>query len=471
MKPRLFSALAAAVLLLGVEPGIAQTRTTYLGATLLDPATETVRPDAYLVVEDGRIVEVGQGRPNDPGVIQDVKGLYALPGLIDTHAHITLGPSRVGTDDNGPYLEALDRPDIVAHNAARLLAYGVTTVRNPGGDGVLNRRYDADRKAGVLVGPEALHAGEVIDRSAFPFRGLVTRPSETLSITEIIRRQAEGGARYIKLYEALSEADLGEGITAAHAHGLPAIGHLSDVSWSRAARMGIDALVHMMPISPELLPADRRDDYVADRKLGGFAFYQWFEAADFDAPEIVDMIQTLARHRVHVDATLIAFQPAYWGDDAAVLDRDVEIIHPDMRANWDQGFRFDAGWEPQDYARAKVVWPKVLELTRRMYAAGVPMTIGTDMANPYIAPGISVAREMALHQQAGIPAWAVLRMATSDAASILKLDARLGTLAVGKEADIVFLGADPLDSIDAMTDVRMVVADGQVVDREGLLGL
>ena len=172
-----------------------------------------------------------------------------------------------------------------------------------------------------------------------------------------------------------------------------------------------------------------------------------------------------------MDATLIAFQPAYWGDVPAVLDRDEQVVHPDMRANWDEGFRFDAGWSPDDYARAKVVWPKVLELTRRMQAAGVPMTIGTDMANPYVAPGISVAREMALHQQAGIPVWAVLRMATSDAASILKLDGRLGTLAVGKEADIVFLGSDPLSSIDAMTDLRMVVADGEVVDRERLLGL
>ncbi|WP_262423660.1 hypothetical protein [Brevundimonas denitrificans] len=66
----------------------------------------------------------------------------------------------------------------MAHNARRLLAYGVTTVRNPGGDMAASRAYDEARAAG-LPGPEALQAGEVIDRSPFPVIGLADRPSET----------------------------------------------------------------------------------------------------------------------------------------------------------------------------------------------------------------------------------------------------------------------------------------------------
>ena len=131
------------------------------------------------------------------------------------------------------------------------------------------------------------------------------------------------------------------------------------------------------------------------------------------------MLATLARRGVHVDATLVAFQPAFFGDDPALLTRDRQYHHPEMVANWLGGFRFDLGWRPDDYRRARAVWPRVLRLTRVMYEAGVPMTIGTDQANPWVAPGISVSREMALHQQAGIPAWAVLRMATSDAARLL----------------------------------------------------
>ncbi len=439
----------------------------YVGATVIDPASETVRPNAYIVVRDGRIEAVGSGTPPPgSGPVRDVSGLYALPGLFDTHAHIGLGPLKLGVDaDGAPYMQVEDRPDIVAHNAARLLAYGVTTVRNPAGNLEGNRRYDSSVAANPLFGPEALHAGEVIDNTAFPFHGLATRPSPEHGVAQIVREQVEGGARYIKLYEALTEAEVAEGIVQAHALNRQAIGHLSDVSWTRAAELGIDALVHMMPISPDLLPRDRRAAYVASRRPGGFAFFEWFEAADLEAPEITGMIALLAERRVHVDATLTAFQPAFWGDDATVLNRDADDIHPDMRANWDSGFRFDAGWSADDYRRARAVWPKVLELTRRIAAAGVPMTIGTDMANPYVAPGASVAREMALHAEAGVPTWQVLRMATSDPARILGLDGRLGRLAPGMEADIVFLGADPVASVEAIGDVRLVIVNGVALDR------
>ena len=172
------------------------------------------------------------------------------------------------------------------------------------------------------------------------------------------------------------------------------------------------------------------------------------------------MIATMARRRVHLDATLIAFQPAFFGNDAALLARDRQHDHPAMVANWRRGFRFDMGWQADDYRRAQAVWPRLLELTRRLYEAGVPMTIGTDQANPFIAPGISVSREMALHQQAGIPAWAVLRMATSDAARLIGVGGRTGALRRGLEADILFIAADPLPDLNRVAEVRAVVNNG-----------
>lgn len=471
MIPRpAFSASLLAAAALALAPAAHAEPDVYLGLNLVDPQTETIQPDAYVVVEDGRIVEIGQGRPaTGQGRMHDFTGLFALPGLIDTHAHISLAAVRLGTDETGtPYLAADHRPDIVAHNARRLLAYGVTTVRNPGGDMTASRAYDDARAAG-LPGPEALHAGEVIDRSPFPVIGLADRPSEARGVAAIVAEQAQGRARYIKLYESLSEADLIEGIAEARRHGLPVIAHLSDVSWTRAAELGVDALVHMMPVSPDLLPPDRREAYVASRRQGAFAFFEWYEAVDLDAPEIETMIRTLAREQVHVDATLVAFEAAFRGDDAAFLARDAGLFHPDMQANWSQVFRFDLGWTAEDYARARAVWPKVLELTRRMHEAGVPLTLGTDMANPFIAPGRSMAREAVLHQEAGIPAWDVLRMATTDAARRLGIADRTGALVVGQEADIVFLSADPATDLNALTQVRAVLSDGALHDPETLL--
>lgn len=442
----------------------------YTGLTLIHPRTETVQPGAYIVVEDGRIAEIGQGRPPEGrGRVHDFSGHYALPGLIDTHAHVSLGPTRLDFDEDGaPSLVVDPHPAVVAHNARRLLAHGVTTVRNPGGDMAANRAYDQARAEG-LPAPEALHAGEVINRSPVALPGLMDRPTDTRGVARIVAEQAEGGARFIKLYEGLTEHDLAEGIAEAHRHGLPVIAHLSDVSWTRAAELGADSFVHMMPISPDLLPADRREAYLANRRPGAFAFFEWFEAVDLDAPEIEVMIRTLARENVHVDATLVAFEIPFRGDDPAFLARDAELFHPDMQASWNGGFRFDLGWAAEDYPRARAVWPKVLELTRRMHEAGVPMTLGTDMANPFVAPGLSLAREAVLHHEAGIPVWSVLRMATSDAVRVLGIADRTGALAVGQEADIVFLSADPTTDLNALTRVRAVLSDGRLYDPADLL--
>lgn len=475
MKYRMpFSTMAAAVCLLGVadaarsQPAGDATaqRAVYHGMSIVDPVTRSVLPDAHILVEDGRIAGLGQGPAPDgwrTAPAHDMTGLYALPGLIDTHAHITLGPADVAIEDGQPRLKALHRPDIIGHNARKLLGAGVTTIRNPAGDGAANRAYASTVAADPAFGPEARYAGEVIDRPALPFDGLVTQPRPDLSIREIVGRQADAGAHFIKLYENLTEADLIEGVAAAREHGLPTIAHLSDVSWTQAARLGVDAFVHLMPTSPDLLPADLRDAYVDQLRPGGFKFFEWWEAVDLDGPEIAELIEVLVAENVHVEATLTAFEPAYWGDDEQLLVRAGADAHPDMMANWEAGFRFDAGWQAADYARARAAWPKVLRFLRMLHEAGVALTIGTDLSNPFVSPSGSMAREMILHAEAGIPVWDVLRLATADAADRIGVGGRTGRLAAGMEADIVFLGRDPSLDLSAVADVRAVLSNGAAV--------
>ncbi len=454
----LLAALCAATPALADPPR----RDLYVGVNLVDPQRETITPDSYILVENGRIAATGRGRPAAArGVtLHDFTGLYALPGLIDTHAHVTLGTLSIRMENGAPRLTSNSEEAIVAHNARTLLAFGVTTIRNPGGPIAASRIYAERVASGALAGPEMIYAGEIIDRAPVTIENLAVLVTPQRSAGQIVDAQAGGGGRYVKLYTGLTEADLAEGIAAAHRHGMRAIAHLSNVSWTRAAELGIDGIVHMMPTSADLLPADRREAWRTGHRPGGFEFFEWYEAADLDAPEVRRMIATMARRRVHLDATLIAFQPAFFGNDPALLARDRELDHPAMVANWRRGFRFDVGWQADDYRRAQAVWPRVLELTRRLYEAGVPMTIGTDQANPFIAPGISVSREMALHQQAGIPAWAVLRMATSDAARLIGVGRRTGALRRGLEADILFIAADPLPDLNRVAEVRAVVNNG-----------
>lgn len=465
MKRPLIAALAAA--LLASAP--VQARDLYHGVTILDPARETATPNSYILVENGRIAAIGRGRPaNAKGArLHDFTGLWAMPGLIDTHAHVTLGPVEISVDKGKPRIRTVPSEEIIAHNANMLLSFGVTTIRNPGAATRENQAYAERVASGALTGPEMLYANEILDRTPIVIEGLVVPVTAERGAAAIVADQARSGARYVKLYTGLNETDLAEGIAAAHRRGMRAIAHLAGVTWTRAAELGIDGLVHMMPVSGDLLPADKREAWRKGHRPGAFEFFEWYEAADLDGPEVRNMLATLASRRVHVDATLVAFQPAFWGDDAAFIERDISYDHPAMVASWHR-FRFDMGWKAADYARAKAVWPRVLELTRRMYEAGVPLTIGTDQANPWIAPGRSVSREMALHQQAGIPAWAVLRMATSDAARIIGLGKRTGALRKGLEADMLFLAADPRSDLNRVADVRWVVNNGRLHSPERL---
>jgi imidazolonepropionase-like amidohydrolase len=97
------------------------------------------------------------------------------------------------------------------------------------------------------------------------------------------------------------------------------------------------------------------------------------------------------------------------------------------------------------------------------------MTIGTDLGNPYVAPGVSMSREMALHVEAGVPAWAVLRMATSDAADILGIGERTGRIAEGKEADVAFLAADPSADVANAARVRAILNNGALLQAADLI--
>lgn len=148
-RQMLFSTAAAAIGFLGAtdtawSQPLAQEeppRAVYHGMSIVDPPTRSVMPGSYILIEGGRIAGLGQGTPPlewSTAPSHDMGGLYAMAGLIDTHAHITLGPAELEFDGDQPKLRAIPRPDITAHNAAALLAAGVTTVRIPAGDGEAN---------------------------------------------------------------------------------------------------------------------------------------------------------------------------------------------------------------------------------------------------------------------------------------------------------------------------------------------
>lgn len=430
----------------------------YYGFTLIDPATKRRTENAYVEVKNGVIAQIGSShRALTAGPrVHDLTGRYVLPGFIDAHAHITsTGIQQVEVKDGQVSVKMESDDRITQHNARIALARGVTTVRDPGGDPVANAHYDQMVRTGAWIGPEALHAGAVMQPP--PFGGsMFLYPRTDVEWDAEAAREAALGMKYFKLYTSLSEKELATGIATAHRHGLKAIAHLNEVNWQRAVDLGIDGLEHALPTSPDLLEPAKRAQY-ATRPDSTF-MYRWFELVDYDGPLMQKLIRSLADRQIPVDMTFIVNEIIYNVDqvETVALPTERQDILPDVLNVILPQLRLSAtGWTADDYRRARAVMPKVLEFGRRLHEAGVPMMIGTDAGG-----GTFFARELELHHEAGIPTWDILRMATSDAARIMGLGGRIGRIAKGYEADLVILEADPVADIKAADKVFAVLNNG-----------
>jgi imidazolonepropionase-like amidohydrolase len=441
----------------------------YTNLVLVDPAKESRTPNAYILVQDRKIVELGTGTPasKSKARVHDMGGRFALPGFIDAHAHITLGPQLIAVKDGVPSI-TFKSDDAVSQRYGKIaLAFGVTTVRNPGGETAANARYAQMVASGQWIGPEALSAGAIIEPPPCnpPYFAYPRTEAEWQAEAA---HQAQLGMKYFKLYADLSEEEVATGIRVAHQHGLKAIAHLNKVSWTRAAQLGIDGLEHALATSPDLLEPAQRATYVAELGPNSKYMYRWYELADYDGPRIQEMVQLIVNKQIALDLTLVINEIVYNADDLnraypAEFRRyeDAKTLESALTA-----IRLSTtGWTPNDFGRARAVMPKVLRFARMLYESGAAMMIGTDGHGGSWFYG----RELALHVQAGIPVWAVLRMATSQAADILGIGSRTGRIARGFDADIAFLDRDPVENIAAAGDVCAVLSKGHYFESKTLL--
>jgi len=441
----------------------------YHGFSRIDPIAEEVVEDSWLVVRDGVITAMGVGMPSGGSydAMRDMQKFYASPGLIDAHAHITAGPHRIQVLNDAPTVTIDSIDEITQFNAAIALAFGVTTVRNPGGDPEANACYDDNISAGTWIGPEAFHAGAVIQPPPFGGKAFAY-PKTDAEWDEEARRQAELGATYFKLYVGLTEKELAKGIAAAHRHGLKAIAHLDRVSWVRAIELGIDGLEHALPTSPDLLEPEARAEFINQLSVDTKYLYRWFELVDFDGPLFQELTQAIVENDIDTNMTLLVNDMTFHVNDLDYVlpPEDHKYKHPATREGFLKFLSLGGtGWTPDDLARADEAMKKVLEFARRLHDAGAPMMIGTDGNGG----GPEMAREMALHAKAGISSWAILRMATSRSAKRLGISERTGKLAPGFEADIAFFRSNIVQNLAEARNVAVVVNNGVEYTSEDLL--
>ncbi len=420
--------------------------------TLIDGTGAAPRPNTTIVFEAGRIrqiVDAGSVRVGPDVASFDAAGKWILPGFIDTHAHL-------------PDSSALDA------TFATMLAYGITAARSTASE----TRYAVavrDRlENGELTGPTYRVAGALIDGPGSFWGDLdfvVTVETADDARAEV-RRQAKAGVDYIKLYTLLSPDIVVAAIDEAHAHGLEVMGHLGRTTWFEALDLGIDALVHSgsLGMATSMLPEGERASFADFFEPGG---------RGLDPSLYVPFVEAVDTSVVHELGRRIAAQ-------GVVLDPDLVIEDVILRGNDEDLYRalmpedqwddfapapYSAHYTESQRAAALEGRARFWEAIRILHDEGALVTAGTDMGNPWMTPGVAYHRELELLAEAGLDNAAVIRAASRNGAVALDLIDDLGTLEVGKRADVVILGADPLADIRNTSQIAAVCQFGRLVGR------
>jgi enamidase len=415
---------------------------------IIDGTGAPGRPDQTLVIRRGVIAEVGDAAairlPADARVV-DLSGRTVLPGFVMLHEHLFYTPDG-RTHATTPFTFA-----------ALYLAGGATTVRTAG-----SMWWPGDRKVRDAV-EKGEAPGPAIDLSSAYLDGPLFRrlqfSAPAVRGRDEVAAWAAKGATSFKAYEHITREELGGVIDEAHRRGLRVTGHLCAVTFSEAVDLGIDNLEHGLWVASDFVP-DKEPDVCppSHRVLGSMLRADW--------SAIRRLIDKLVAHRIAITSTLPVLETFVPTRDPAP-ETAVELMAPEARERY-QRRRAEVAAQPQP------VWNELLEremaFERAFAQAGGLLVAGSDPTGQGgVVPGFSNQRAIELLVGAGFTAPEAIRIATLNGARYLQRDEQIGTIAGGKQADLVVVRGNPEDRISAIEEVETVFKNGIAYDARKLL--
>jgi imidazolonepropionase-like amidohydrolase len=408
-----------------------------VGGMLLDGYEAEPVHDSVVVFEDGIITAVGERHDTEipsKAVVIDAGGRTVMPGLIDTHMHIDLiGHGEY--DDYYAFLNGMERlAEAMPIAAKQMMRGGVTSGLDLGAPYQILEFRERIRR-GEIPGPRLTISGPWITR--IEMAGIpdayeaVVYSSE--GAAQMARDLIASGSDVIKTWEGLSEADYRAIVNAAHAEGVKVHAHLYDPEAIRAAlNAGVDVFQHVG--SARNPPYD--DELVS-------------EIAHKEIP----VVQTIS-HRIWVYPATVEFPERLYD---AVYKKDMP---PDFYEEFLSSFKNihtlsyfnDIGREIRN---SKISAGQFID-------AGAYMGVGTDAASPLNMHTEAMWREMSALVEVGMTPIQVISAATKTNAEILGQIDELGTIEVGKLADIIIVDGNPLRNIEVLDFVDVVIKDGGV---------
>lgn len=411
-----------------------------------------VKPDQTVVVRDGVITAVGDASatPVPPGAtVIDCTGKSLLPGFVLLHEHMYY--PAISTDPFYIHYKQLPVTFPMLY-----LACGATTIRTAGSvepysDLALKR--DIDR--GLIIGPSMdVTAPYLEGKGSFaPQMHELSGPVEARSFVNF---WADEGATSFKAYNMLDSLTLKAAIDAVHARGLKITGHLCSITYRQAAEMGIDQLEHGFFASTDFIPG-KPDNQCASAP-------DPLAAADPDGPAVKDLIRLLVSRKVILTSTLAVLEgmSTLDTDKQAVLD----AMAPDTRE------MYLAHYSKSRRSVVNNTFKKDLVMEKMFVDAGGLLTVGTDPTGAgNVLAGYGSQRAIELLSQEGFKPIEIIRIATYNGAKALGLTNKIGSIEVGKTADLVVIDGDISTDIQQIENVRWVFRHGVGFDSQKLFAV
>ena len=419
-------------------------------ARVIDGTGAAPRDDQTLIIRDGRIAQLGSSRsvavPAGAQVI-DLTGKSIIPGLVMVHEHLFY-PTGPGVYGN------------LAESFTRLyLAGGVTSMRTGGnlngfGDFGIKRDIDAGRKPGPWIDATAPYLEGT---------GLGLDQVHELTGADDARRMvnfwAEAGATSFKAYMHITRAELGAAIEEAHKRGFKVTGHLCSVTYREAAALGIDDLEHGFFVSTDFV-TDKKPDECPGQAVGQRAF----AAMDPKGDAARSLIAGLVKGHVALTSTLTVFETFVPGRP---LPPGLEVLDPQLRSQFEQRH---AAVDTSTTSQYGALFAKARAMEVAFVRAGGLLLSGTDPTGiGGVVPGFSNHRELELLVESGFTPLEAIRIGTLNGATFLNRANRAGSIAVGKDADLVVISGDPATRITDLRNVQMVFKQGVGYDPAKLI--
>ncbi len=388
---------------------------------LIDASSDTLKKDMDLVIKGHRIIDIGphdESRTADKKV--DASDAFVMPGLIDIHVH--------EGSENG---EKLGRT---------WLSWGVTTVRNPAGDpyDALNRREAF--QSGKALGPRIFFTGSPIDGSRIFYGGGSTTTSEQ-QVDEELRKAELLDYDLIKTYVRLPDLLQRRVVEGAHRIGIPVTSH----ELYPAVGFNIDGVEHVKGTS-------RR----------GFSAKLTETQQSYN--DVTDLLAQSGMWFTPTTAIYLGYQYVVARDPSVMEDPRLQEL---TELRYLASISASADQIQSDQETYDQLYQNVIRMVADVHRKGGLVVAGTDA--PIIPQGFGLHIELENYQDAGLRPIDVIRTATINNAKALNAQDDLGTIEVGKLADMVIVEANPLDDIRNARKTRLVIKNGEVYELETLI--